>query len=99
MFFLPWHLGFFCRYRPLPAARYREQAKGHPLLQTRLPDQDEVPLLEQLLRDPREPVHALMAAALWDAPDDQDALVRLLAIAAQHPPAVGEAAEVAVAHG
>ncbi|MGE3171442.1 MAG: tRNA-dihydrouridine synthase family protein [Planctomycetota bacterium] len=99
MFFLPWHLGFFCRYRPLPAAQYREQARQHPLLQTRRPDTEEVPVLEALLRDPREDVHALLAAALWDAADDADAVARFLAIAAQHPPQPGEAAEVATAHG
>ncbi len=99
MFFLPWHMGFFCRYRPLPASRYREQAKVHPLLQTRLPDTEAVSLLEALLRDPREHVHALLAAALWDAADDADALARFLQVAAEHPPAAGEAEEVATAHG
>ena len=99
MFFLPWHMGFFCRYRPLPAAQYREQSRAHPLLQTRLPDGEELPVLEALLRDPREDVHALLADALWDASDDQDAVARFLAVAAAHPPAAGEAAEVATAHG
>ncbi|HZT54954.1 MAG TPA: tRNA-dihydrouridine synthase family protein [Burkholderiaceae bacterium] len=99
MFFLPWHLGFFCRYRPLPEARFREQSRAHPLLQTRMPDRDEVSLLERLLRDPREQVHALLAAALWDAADDADAAARFLSIAAANPPGSGEAAEVAVAHG
>jgi tRNA-dihydrouridine synthase 3 len=99
MFFLPWHLGFLCRYRPLPAAQYQEMSKAHPLMQTRLPDREQVPVLEQLLRDPREEVHAKMAAALWDAADDADTVARFLAIAAEHPPVSGEAAEVATAHG
>jgi tRNA-dihydrouridine synthase 3 len=99
MFFLPWHLGFFCRYRPLPEARYRQQSRAHPLLQTRLPDVDEVPPLEALLRDPREHVHALLAAALWDSVDDADAVERCLRIAAAEPPVRGEAGEVATAHG
>jgi tRNA-dihydrouridine synthase 3 len=99
MFFLPWHLGFFCRYRPLPAARYREQSRVHPLLQTRLDFGEDLPVLEALLRDPRENVHALLADALWDAVDDADAVARYLAVAAAHPPAAGEAAEVATAHG
>ena len=99
MFFLPWHLGFFCRYRPLPAAQYRAQSRVHPLLQTRMADTEEVPLLEQLLRDPRAEVHALLAAALWDSSSEQDAIARFLAIATAHPPAAGEACEVAVAHG
>lgn len=99
MFFLPWHMGFFARYRPLPASRYRDQSRVHPLLQTRMPDTEEVPLLEQLLRDPREEVHAQLAGALWDARDDQDTIERFLAIAAANPPASGEANEVATAHG
>jgi len=99
MFFLPWHLGFFCRYRPLPAARFREQSRRHPLLQTRQPDDEDLPPLEALLRDPREEVHALMAAVLWDAADDGDAVARLLELAELHPPRPGEAGEVATAHG
>lgn len=101
MFFLPWHLGFFCRYRPLPAARFREAARAHPLLQTRHADEDaaDLPLLERLLRDPREEIHRLLADALWDATDDGDAVQRFLAIATEHPPTVADAGEVATAHG
>ena len=36
MRFLPWHLNFFCRYVPLPEEQYAEQAREHPLLQSRL---------------------------------------------------------------
>lgn len=100
MFFLPWHLGFFCRYRPLPAARFREQARVHPLLQTRMDDRGgELPLLERLLRDPREEVHGRLAAELWEAGDRDEAVERLLAVAAEVPPVAGEAGEIATAHG
>ena len=99
MFFLPWHLGFFCRYRPLPEAQYREASRQHPLLQTRMSDPDDLPLLERVLRDPREEVHAAMAAAMWDAADAGDLIERFLRIGQEHPPVAGEAGEVAVAHG
>ena len=36
MEFMPWHFGFFCRYRPLPETVYGGMAREHPLLQTRL---------------------------------------------------------------
>ena len=97
--FLQWHLGFFCRYRPLPAAQFREQSREHPLIQTRMPDTGEHPLLEQLLRDPREDVHALLALALWDAQDDAGAIAAFLHVAREHPPEVGESGEVATAQG
>lgn len=99
MFFLPWHLGFFCRYRPLPEAQYREASRQHPLLQTRMSDPCDLPLLERVLRDPREEVHAAMAAAMWDAGDAGDLIERFLRIGQEHPPVAGEAGEVAVAHG
>ena len=99
MFFLPWHMGLFCRYRPLPSAEFREQSREHPLMQTRLPEDGNLTVLEQLLRDPREEVHKLLADALWDAAGDDDAIARFLEIAAKHPPMAGPAEEVATAHG
>jgi tRNA-dihydrouridine synthase 3 len=99
LFFLPWHLGFFCRYRPLPEARYRAQSRQHPLLQTRLPDDEDLPLLERLLRDPRPAVHEALAAALWDSGDDADLVARAERLALELPPVAGEAEEVATAHG
>ena len=33
--FLPWHMSFFCRYRPLPEAEYAELAARQPLIHTR----------------------------------------------------------------
>ncbi|HLU39443.1 MAG TPA: tRNA-dihydrouridine synthase family protein, partial [Planctomycetota bacterium] len=57
MYFLPWHLGFFCRYRPLPEREWEEASRAHPLLQTRRPEEDGLPPLEQLLRDGRASMH------------------------------------------
>jgi len=99
MFFLPWHLGFFCRYRPLPESRWREASREHPLLQTRFPDEQGLGVLEQLLRDPREAVHARMAAELWESSSTEDAIERFLRLAAEFPPVSGELGEVATAHG
>ncbi len=99
MFFLPWHFGFFCRYRPLPAAQYRDQSKQHPLMQTRMPDLGEVSPLEAVLRDPRETVHAKLAASFWASASDEDAIASCMQIFETDPPQSGEAGEVAVAHG
>lgn len=99
MRFLPWHLGFFCRYRPLPIERYGEQSKSHPLMQTRLADDGEPPLLERVLRDPREEVHLRLANELWDAKDDADAVERFLRVGSEMPPVSDVAGEVGVGHG
>ena len=100
MRFLPWHLEFFSRYRPLPCERFEELSRAHPLMQTRLPDDDgELPLLERVLRDPRTEMHTRLAEVLWSAVDLDDAEQRALALAAELPPIRGEAAEIATAHG
>jgi tRNA-dihydrouridine synthase 3 len=100
MRFLPWHLGFLCRYRPLSAARWVEASRVHPLLQTRLPDDEpELPLLERLLRDARPELHARLAGILWAAPDPAAAEAQALRLAGEMPPVAGEAGEVATAHG
>ena len=52
-----------------------------------------------MLRDPREDVHAAMAAAMWEAADASDLAERFLRIGSEQPPVAGEAGEVAVAHG
>ena len=99
MFFLPWHFGFFCRYRPLPAAQYREMSRQHPLMQTRLPDIGEVTPLEAVLRDARETTHQKLAAIFWASQSDQEAIDQCMQIFANDPPTAGESPEVAVAHG
>jgi len=85
MRFLPWHMGFFCRYRPLPEERYAEMAGAHPLLQSRL---DPGPLdsaLERLLADARPPTHERLAAELLDSAAGEEALDRALLLAASLP--------------
>ncbi len=100
MRFLPWHLEFFCRYRPLSDARWVESSRSHPLMQTRFPDDEaELPVLERLLRDPRTDVHTRLAEILWVAGDLDDAEARALALAIEMPPGAGEAGEMATAHG
>ena len=100
MRFLPWHLGFFCRYRPLSDARWVEASRAHPLIQTRMPDDDaELSLLERLLRDPRKELHARLADVLWASADADAAAAASLRLAAEMPPELGEADEVATAHG
>lgn len=99
MRFLPFHLGFFCRYRPLPAEQYRDASHSHPLMQTRIPEDNDLPVLEALLRDPREDLHQLLADALWDSDSAGDAAKRFLDVAETNPPVAGSAGEVATAQG
>jgi tRNA-dihydrouridine synthase 3 len=99
MRFLPWHLGFFCRYRPLPPELWQAASLQHPLLQTRMPTDDGLSLLEQVLRDSREDVHSRLADELWAAADADDAVARFLRVGAELPPVAGEIGEVATAHG
>ncbi len=95
--FLAWHLDFFSRYRPLPEAGFAAAAAMHPLMQTRHRD-EEVPLLEAVLRDPRPEMHAEIAAVLWAA-DDGAAAAALQALGQRLPPRGGDPAEVRTAHG
>jgi tRNA-dihydrouridine synthase 3 len=75
--FLTWHLGFFCRYRPLPEAQYLEASRRHPLLQTRFEDVADLDPLARLLRDGRVEVHALIVERLCTAGSSQEALETL----------------------
>ncbi len=100
MRFLPWHFGFFCRYRPLSAERYVAASASHPLIQTRFDEQGEdLPVLERLLRDPREAVHQRLAELLWAAPDVDAAEAAALQLAVEMPPVAGDLDETPVAHG
>jgi tRNA-dihydrouridine synthase 3 len=95
---LPWHLGFFCRYRPLPEAEWGEASRRHPLLQTRLPLGDDLAPLERLLRDGREATHRAIAERLITAASFDEALERARALALELPPdAGGEASEASAA--
>ena len=78
--FMPWHFGFFCRYRALPEVVYGEMAKTHPLLQTRLGivtqtatergELAEPSPLERLMRLELEETHVALSNALWVADGD-----------------------------
>nr|HET7858366.1 hypothetical protein [Caldimonas sp.] len=62
-------------------------------------DETDLPVLERLLRDPRPELHAKLADLLWSAADLADAETKALALATEMPPIVGEAGEMATAHG
>lgn len=100
MQFLPWHLGFFARWRPWPEAEWRARSREHPLLQTRRVEGDaELPPLERLLRDPRGEVHARLADALWEAQELDQLVARCELLAAELPPSEEDAEEFATAQG
>lgn len=100
MRFLPWHLEWFSRYRPLPVEQWQEASRQHPLMQTRLPDGDaDLPVLEQLLRDPRPELHLQLAERLWSAPDLPALLAAGEELAAAMPPVRGELVESRVSNG
>jgi len=96
--FLPWHLGFFCRYRPLPEAEFAQAALEHPLIHHRHDLGEGLSPLEALLRDPREETQAALAALLIesgpDAGETRAAALRLFASL----PALGERAADAEAN-
>lgn len=77
MLFLPWHFGFFARYRPLPEAEWGAAAAEHPLMQTRDAKAEPVTPLERLLATGNHDRHREIAQALWDAPDADAALEAL----------------------
>jgi tRNA-dihydrouridine synthase 3 len=87
-YFLPWHLDFFSRYRPLPEEEYLEPSRAHPLLQTRLSLDPEASGLEALLADPRAEVHARIASALLAAGSQAEVQERLLALSSNLEPGV-----------
>jgi tRNA-dihydrouridine synthase 3 len=87
MRFLPWHLNFLCRYVPLPEAQFAEQAREHPLLQSRLQVPPPSSALERLLGDARPDTHARLAEALLESPSRDEALDRALRLADSLPAA------------
>jgi len=80
--FLPWHLNFFCRYRPLPEAEFEERSREHPLLQSRLPVTEASSPLERLLGDARPDTHEAFARELIESGSKEEALERALRLAA-----------------
>jgi tRNA-dihydrouridine synthase 3 len=99
MRFLPWHLDFFWRYRPLPESQWMERAMEYPLMQTRMEQEADLPPLESLLRDPRGEVHKRLADALWDSEDDADAVQRFLRVATEFPPATDNGSAIKTSYG
>ena len=83
--FLPWHLNFFCRYLPLPEEEYGEQAREHPLLQSRLQPPEASSPLEGLLADARPETHRRFAEELLDSASSDEARERLERLAASLP--------------
>ena len=98
MRFLPWHLGFFCRYRPLPEERFLPLAREHPLLQSRLEAVPFASPLGRLLADSRTGTHERLALELLDADTREDALERAERLARSVPvEATGAIADVSEA--
>ncbi len=80
--FLPWHLNFFCRYRPLPEAEFEERSREHPLLQSRLPLPEASSPLERLLADARPDTHERFGRELIESGSREEGLERALRLAA-----------------
>jgi tRNA-dihydrouridine synthase 3 len=88
--FLPWHLNFFCRYRPLPEELYAERAREHPLLQSRLELGEPGSVLEALLGDSRKGTHEALARELVESRSREEARERALRVQASRPPSAEE---------
>lgn len=92
-YFLPWHLGFFCRHRELPENVFGDLSLSQPLISTRWdsvvsPELGEtletLPILERLLRCEHETAHQEMSAVLWDSESDSAAVLALEKLAAEN---------------
>jgi hypothetical protein len=81
-------LNFFCRYVPLPEEAYAEQARAHPLLQSRLQPPEAGSPLERMLGDARAETHLRLAEELLASATRDEALERSRALAAALPDAV-----------
>jgi tRNA-dihydrouridine synthase 3 len=91
-YFLPFHLGWMSRYRPLPEAVFGELSLRQPLISTRwegvaAPELGEtlegLGLLERALRCEAAPAHEAIAAALWEAASDAEAAAAVTRLAAE----------------
>ena len=84
----PWHLGWFSRYRPLPASHYATISETErPLITVRWDSiacealgetVDGLDPLERLLRCGSSNAHEEMADCLWEAPSDEIAMEQLV---------------------
>jgi tRNA-dihydrouridine synthase 3 len=81
MHFLPWHLGFFSRYRPLPEEEFLEASRQHPLIQTRLARGAPLTPLDAVLSDPTEEFHNRLSRELLASQEEDEALERALLLA------------------
>lgn len=98
LYFLPWHMDFFSRYRPLPQKGWHEASRAHPLLQTRLDLDPEASPLEALLADPRPETHERLSRELLASRSREDALGRLSELSSSvDRPAVSPTADVPMA--
>ena len=85
MYFLPWHLGFFCRYRPLPDHVFADMSKEIPLISTRWDlvvselgeTMDSIGFLERLLRCEAQEAHQELSDILWDSETDEEAIQKM----------------------
>jgi tRNA-dihydrouridine synthase 3 len=89
--FLPWHLGFFCRYRPLPEVPFEARSREHPLIQTRLDNLPGLSPLESLLNDPRSEIHEALAGGLLASSTSEEAAARAHEIAGSLTPLLPQA--------
>jgi len=92
-YFLPWHLGLFCRSRPLPEEAFGTLSLQQPLISTRWegvasPELgetvDSLPILERLLRCESDDAHQEMASVLWKAGSDAEAVIALEKLASEN---------------
>ena len=84
--FLPWHFGFFSRYRPVPdTPEMRARAAEHPLIHSRLPLASDADALDVLLADAEEPTHAEIARRVLASRSADEAVERLRELAATRP--------------
>lgn len=80
--------------RSFPEQVYAEQSLQHPLIATRVDVADEnlgekleeLSFLERLLRCERDEAHEHIAAALWEAASEKEAVQRLDGLAAEYLP-------------
>ncbi len=94
LYFLPWHFGFFCRYRPIPdTPEMRARSLEHPLLQSRLPLGPQHGALDRLLADARPETHTALAESLLESASRDEAHARALTLAAALPPTTATEAE------
>lgn len=84
--FMPWHLSFLQRARPLPSSEYSTSLQD-PLIQRRFGNimphesEEEVSLLKHLLRKEGQETFDAMANELWHSDSSEDATARLQRLA------------------